>query len=66
MGLYYKDIINDPDCNMIDHLKTNPHNWPEDFKLENGIYENKCIFCGEIFTGHKRRNECRVCAKGGA
>lgn len=37
-------------------------NWDEDFKLENGNYQNKCVECGSIFLGYKRRVVCKVCA----
>lgn len=38
------------------------HNWPEDFSYENGNYKCKCIYCGVIFIGHKRRVVCKKCA----
>lgn len=41
-------------------------NWPEDASHGNGNYQNKCVGCGEVFIGHKRRIICRVCADGGA
>ena len=36
--------------------------WPEDFEGENGNYNNTCTSCGYEFIGHKRRQECKVCA----
>ena len=36
--------------------------WPEDFSHENGNYSCRCTFCGGVFTGHKRRVVCKVCA----
>ena len=36
--------------------------WSEDFEHENGDYNCQCIDCGQTFTGHKRRNICKVCA----
>lgn len=36
--------------------------WIEDFKHENGKYENKCIECKRKFIGHKRRVLCKACA----
>lgn len=38
--------------------------WEEDFPHENGNYSNICKFCGNEFTGHKRRIVCKVCATG--
>ena len=35
--------------------------WIEDFSGENGIYSCKCIHCGDLFTGHKRRVSCKAC-----
>jgi len=37
-------------------------NWGEDSQYENGNYMCKCINCGEVFQGHKRRMICKVCA----
>jgi hypothetical protein len=39
-----------------------PHDWPEDFYLENGNYQNKCIKCGTLFHGYKRRSQCQLCS----
>ena len=36
--------------------------WPEDAAHENGNYQNECVTCGRLFTGHKRRVLCRACA----
>lgn len=36
--------------------------WIEDFEHENGEYQCRCVVCGEIFFGHKRRVTCRDCA----
>ena len=38
-----------------------PEDWPEDWKHENGMYQNKCIECGVLFIGYKRRHVCKVC-----
>lgn len=38
-------------------------NWPEDFHLENGQYQCRCVFCYEYFRGHKRRFVCKLCDK---
>lgn len=35
--------------------------WPEDFKLENGNYNNICSECKEEFRGSKRRLLCKQC-----
>lgn len=35
--------------------------WPEDFKHENGNYQNLCCMCGRVFNGYKRRVTCKVC-----
>lgn len=36
-------------------------NWVQDFKHENGNYNNKCIKCDLKFIGHKRRVTCFKC-----
>jgi hypothetical protein len=36
--------------------------WPEDFEHENGNYICRCVGCKQLFVGHKRRVECKVCA----
>ena len=36
-------------------------NYPEDYHLENGNYQRKCIKCDNIFNGHKRRIICKKC-----
>jgi hypothetical protein len=36
--------------------------WICDFDHENGNYVSDCIFCGQPFTGHKRRHCCHLCA----
>ena len=48
---------------MTDSIYDTPENWPEDFKFENGMYQNKCLSCNRLFIGHKRRVRCRICAK---
>lgn len=37
-------------------------NWIEDANHENGQYQNRCVFCSQIFIGHKRRVACKACA----
>ena len=37
------------------------HDWPEDFKEENGNYINRCNDCKIFFTGYKRRVQCKAC-----
>jgi hypothetical protein len=39
-----------------------PHDWPEDWPHNNGMYLGRCRSCGAQFIGHKRRMTCRVCA----
>jgi hypothetical protein len=46
----------------IDSPFDESRSWPEDFEHENGNYCCKCCQCGKMFTGHKRRVVCRVCA----
>lgn len=36
--------------------------WKEDWRFENGNYFCTCMFCKELFTGHKRRVVCKLCA----
>lgn len=38
------------------------HDWTEDFSHENGNYNCKCLHCGCIFVGHKRRVQCKACS----
>ena len=42
-------------------MDNSKHDWPDDFKYENGNYENTCGHCGARFIGHKRRVNCRLC-----
>jgi hypothetical protein len=37
--------------------------WTEDFDHENGNYVNRCMYCYEYFSGHKRRPFCKICGK---
>ena len=41
--------------------KITKKDWVEDFIDENGLYQNRCIFCKTIFYGHKNRVVCRLC-----
>lgn len=43
-------------------MNDDSRNWPDDFAHENGNYQVRCVSCGGIFLGHKRRTTCRVCA----
>jgi hypothetical protein len=36
--------------------------WLEDAAHENGNYQCRCVHCGRMFIGHKRRVTCKVCA----
>lgn len=40
--------------------------WSEDAGHENGNYQNRCLLCDQIFTGHKRRVICKECAMAAA
>ena len=42
------------------HIETE-RDWVEDFKHENGMYQNRCIHCNELFIGYKRRPFCKIC-----
>ena len=42
-------------------LADSKRSWIDDFKFENGNYYNSCVFCKELFIGHKRRVVCREC-----
>ena len=46
-------------CNAVPN---SDRDWPEDFDHENGNYECKCLTCGNMFRGHKRRVICKVCS----
>jgi hypothetical protein len=39
-------------------------NWIEDYDHENGNYYCQCMFCKNMFKGHKRRVVCKECAGG--
>jgi hypothetical protein len=36
--------------------------WLEDAAHENGNYQCRCVHCGRMFIGHKRRVTCKACA----
>lgn len=42
-------------------MRKGPKDWQEDYRCENGNYRKKCLTCGEIFYGHKRRMQCKEC-----
>jgi len=50
-----------PGWKMIRDSTLEERSWPEDYKRENGNYQNLCCICGRIFNGYKRRVMCRVC-----
>lgn len=35
--------------------------FPEDFKDENGCYQNECRMCKKTFLGYKYRRICKEC-----
>ena len=41
--------------------KNSERDWTEDFPHENGMYQNRCMDCGLLFFGHKRRVWCKLC-----
>lgn len=43
-------------------MEASKGDWPEDFRDENGNYENRCIRCQQGFIGNKRRVVCKLCA----
>ena len=45
----------------FEEMKREGRNWEEDYAHENGNYINKCIDCGKMFRGHKRRIVCKRC-----
>ena len=46
---------------MFEGYKYTVYDFPEDFKHENGNYENFYTRCATRFIGHKRRLSCKVC-----
>ena len=42
-------------------IKESSRDWKEDFTHENGMYQNRCNHCNELFIGHKRRSFCKIC-----
>ena len=55
-----KEILMEKNESM--KVVNNEGNWPEDFDHENGHYQNICVFCKQMFTGHKRRIFCKTCS----
>lgn len=51
---------NREDLSYADVFNSN-RNYTEDYKLENGNYENTCIKCKLPFIGYKRRVYCKQC-----
>jgi len=43
-------------------MPVTPLDYPEDYHMENGKYQNICYDCDRIFFGHKRRVACKECA----
>ena len=52
---------NETDYHFENLVKHPEGNYPEDRLLENGNYLNKCIKCGHMFVGYKRRVICKTC-----
>ena len=46
----------------VEAVSRTDRDFPGDAEHENGDYENRCVDCGELFTGYKRRVVCRACA----
>lgn len=42
-------------------IELTDRDWPEDFEDENGMYQNKCVYCKNLFFGYKRRVVCKIC-----
>ena len=45
-------------------LQPSRRDWTSDAVHENGNYVNRCVSCGELFCGHKRRVICHECING--
>ena len=54
--------IPESDWKLLQDTTHGQRSWPEDKNHENGNYYVECCICLRNFTGHKRRNVCRVCA----
>lgn len=54
-------ISNQPELLGCPPDKMPSRDWKEDFNLENGNYQNHCIYCEHIFLGYKRRLVCKRC-----
>lgn len=52
-----------PPSTPLSSTSPSPRDWPEDavHDPDNGSYSNRCGFCGNTFTGHKRRVVCKMC-----
>ena len=43
---------------------TQARDWMEDYAHDaDNEYQNRCLTCGELFNGHKRRLTCKTCVK---
>jgi len=56
----WKQITEQQALALLDQKQT-AGDWTEDAAHENGKYQNKCFTCGNVFVGHKRRVQCKVC-----
>lgn len=53
-------VVKDAKCVEVTFNNT-PLDFEEDFKHENGNYQNYCRYCSNHFLGHKRRIICKRC-----
>ena len=59
------DSAQDVYCVQNPFLSLNPNlDWPEDFDMENGCYQNKCQHCDGTFNGERGRPLCKSCHEG--
>lgn len=47
----------------VQQMASSSRNWPEDFKDENGCYQNECRLCKKPFLGYKYRRVCKECSQ---
>ena len=40
-----------------------PEDFPEDFARGSNCYQHRCVYCGRLFRGDKRRTVCRLCVE---
>ncbi len=62
-GKSLNEALHDLVRNMAElNNNSSGRDWSEDFKQENGNYQNTCSFCKCEFLGNKHRRICKLCS----